>query len=346
MFLYNFIVTGELIDALSPTEEEHDRLPLLPRIPAQSAQMPNRALSRKSTFRRSNLGPGGGSGGRGAGAKASTRLSRYSIDYSDYIFDEYGKPSSVAESFFGAVGGGETSPMLRSISQRTENHLHYLRRTRSSETIAPSAIAILTRTDTVGSAPGKRLNGWLLKQGDYFLPEKAAPVFILPPLPGTPRDPAIRRARSAEFQRGAVDSSVSIPLQSQTMRTDTTASTTSHKESKKQKKAKKKKDKQVADNDENSSCVGIPYAAMLKKESTGPTPPAGHTPSLGSDYLDIELPPSRAPSPSPSSSSIGANPTPPRPPPPRPPPPSEVVEIAPSSKQQHIPGYEVSVGMI
>jgi len=341
VFSYDRIVTGELIDALSPTEEEHDRLPLLPRIP-----VPKRALSRNSTFRRSNLGPGGGSGGRGAGAKASTRLSGYSIDYSDYIFDQYGKPSSVAESFFNTSGGGETSPILRSISQRTENHLHYLRHTRSSETISPSAIAILTRTDTVGSAPGKRLNGWLLKQEDYFLPEKAAPVSILPPLPGILRAPTIRRARSAEFQRGAVNSSVSIPLQLPPTGTDMTASTTNHKESKKQKKTKKKKDKQVADNDEDSSCVGIPYAAMLKKKPTDPAPTIGHTASPGSDYLDIELPPSRAPSPSPSSS-IGANPTPPRPPPPRPPPPtSEAVEVAPSSKQQHTPGYEASVGMI
>lgn len=341
----NCTVTGELIDALSPTEEEHDTLPLLPKLPAPSAQIPKRVLSRKSTFRRGNLGLGSGSGGRSAGAKASTRLSRYSIDYSDYIFDEYGKPSSAAESFFNTTGGGETSPVLRSISQRTENHLHYLRRTRSSETIAPSAIAMLTRTDTIGSTPGKRLDGWLLKQEDYFPPEKAVPVFILPPLPVVQWVPTMRRARSAELQRGAVDSSMNIPLQSSSMKADTTTSTMNQKESKKQKKAKKK-DKQVADDDENSSCVGIPYAAMLKKEPTGLTSAAGHTPSQGSDYLDIELPPSRAPSPS-LSPSIGTNPTPPRPPPPRPPPPpSGAVEIAPSSNQQHAPGYEASAGMI
>ncbi|RPB01219.1 hypothetical protein L873DRAFT_1788521 [Choiromyces venosus 120613-1] len=343
-------ITGELIDALSPTGEGHDRLPLLPKIPAPSAQMPKRALSRRSTFRRSNLGPGGSGS---AGARVSTRLSRYSIDYSDYIFDEYGKPSPVAESFYDTAGGGETSPILRSISQRTENHLHYLRRTRSSETVTPSAVAMLTRTDTLGSTPGNRLDRWLLKQEEYFPPEKAAPVSILPSLPGIPRTPTMRRTRSAEFQRGSADSkSINLPLQSPPMRADSTASTASHKDInqihypgiKKQKKAKKK-DRQAADNDDNSSCVGIPYAAMLKKESTRQPPAANadHTPSLGSYYLAIELPPSRAPSPSPST---GANPTPPRPPPPRPPPPSEVVEIAPSSGQQRAPGYEASVGMI
>ncbi|KAG0126877.1 hypothetical protein HOY82DRAFT_672406 [Tuber indicum] len=231
-------LTGQRIDALSLTGQEHDRLHLLPKIPVPSAQIPKRALSRKSTFRRSNLGSGGRGGG--AGAIVSTRLSRFSIDYSDYIFGEYGKPSPASEGFFNtAREGGETSPILRSISQRTENQLYYLRRTRSFETIVPSAVAMLTRTDTVGSTPGKRLDGWLLKQEEYFSPEKAVPVFTLPSLPGAP---AIRRARSVEFQRGVAGSSVGIPAQSPGMRVDrTTASTANRKERKKAKKAKKDK---------------------------------------------------------------------------------------------------------
>ncbi|PWW75108.1 hypothetical protein C7212DRAFT_364833 [Tuber magnatum] len=171
------LITGQLIDALSPTEEEHDRLPLLPKLPEPSAQMPERALSRESKFRRSGLGPGGGGGS--TGATAGARLSRYSIDYSDYIFDKYGKPSPAVECFFNTTGGGETSPILRSISQRTGNRLYCLRRTRSSETIAPSAVAMFTRTDTIGSTLGKRLDGWLLKQEEYFAQEKAVPASTL-----------------------------------------------------------------------------------------------------------------------------------------------------------------------
>lgn len=295
------LVTGQLIDELSPTADDYDRLLLLPKIPAPSAQVPKRALSRRSTFRRSNLGP---PGAVAVGVRMSTRLSRYSIDYSDYIFDEYGKPSPVVESFFDE----ETTPILRSISQRTSNHLYQsgLRRTRSSEMLVPAAA--LSRTDTVGSAPGKRLEGWLQKQEEYFPPRGAGPISLLPSLPGSP---TIRRSRSAELQRGA---SVTAPPQS----------TSGRKES-------KKKKKHQAQNDDNSSCVGIPYAAMLtpqKDSKPAPTP----SPRSPGSHLGIEVP-SRTPSPSPSltPSTLGA--APPRPPPPRPPPPSEphpVIEIAPA----------------
>ncbi|CUS13532.1 unnamed protein product [Tuber aestivum] len=297
-----------LIDALSPTEEDHDRHSLVLKIPEPSAQMPKRALSRKSTFRRSNLGPRGSSGS--AGSMVSTRLSRYSIDYSDYIPDEYGSPSSAAESFFKTAGGGENSPILRSISQRAENHLpvHYLRRTRSSETIASSAIAILALTDTIGSTPGKRLGGRLLKQGEYFPPEKATAVSILSPPPGTPRAATMRRARSAEFHRGAAGSSLSVAPLPPSLRADTAASGVNCKERKDQKKAKKKKE---------------------NKQQTMTTIP--HTWGSGPDYSGKELPPS----------STGANPT-----PARPPPPSEAVEIAPSSRQRRVPGSEAPAKMI
>ncbi|KAG0633983.1 hypothetical protein HOY80DRAFT_1061752 [Tuber brumale] len=213
-------ITGQLIDALYPTGQEHDRPHLLPKIPVPSAQIPKRALSRKSTFRRSNLGPGGRSGG--AGAMVSTRLSRFSIDYSDCIFDEYEKPSPTSE---------------------------------------------------IVSTPGKRLDGWLLKQEEYFPPEKAAPVFTPPSLPGTPRTPTMRRARSAEFQHGA-GSSVSIPLRSSRMRVDTTASAANRKERKKQKKAMK--DKQAIDHDDNSSCVGDPVRCHAEERVhwSNPTPPS------------------------------------------------------------------------
>jgi hypothetical protein len=270
----NHAATEQLIDDLSLIVGDYDKLMLLPNLPVPSTRMPKRALSRRSTFRRDNFGPGS--------SRMSTRLSRYSIDYSEYIFDEYGKPSPVAESFF----DGETSPILRSISQRSENHL---RRTRSSETIIPLAVALLTRTDTIGSTPRNRLNRWLLKQEEYFHPQrKAAPVSNLPSLPAPP---TIRRARSAEFHRETEAS-----VESQVARADTSG------------QKDKKKNKKAHAADDSLSCVGIPYAAMLtpkRQKDVNPSDPSPPGSSSGAPHLGIDAslrapsPVSRTPSPGP-----------------------------------------------
>lgn len=205
---------------------------MLPKAPAPSAQIPRRTptlsgLSRpKTTYRHSNpLGD-----------------SRYSLNYSEYIYEEYGRPSPSV-----AVFSGEDEPcLMRSVSQRPVEPPP-LRRTRSSETIVPQTL-VLGRNESVISAPGARLDRWLVKQEEYFGTDKPAPISTLPSLPQDPRLPDVKPLQPVQRRN-----SVSAPGDFWPSARDIPRSPSPR----------------FPSTEENSSCVGIPYSAMLPIKNGG-----------------------------------------------------------------------------
>ncbi|KAH0612848.1 uncharacterized protein H6S33_009228 [Morchella sextelata] len=167
-------VIDELIDDFYDDDCPQVTQESLPKPPPPSAQ-PRRAPTlsalnphRRNTFRNSN----------------PLDDSRFSLNYSEYIYEEYGKPSPTEVMFPTAA---DDPGLMRSVSQRPAEPP--LRRTRSSETIVPQRTLMLSRNDSVASAPGNRIDRWLSKQDEIYGAEDSgpAPITNLPRLPKASR---------------------------------------------------------------------------------------------------------------------------------------------------------------